>query len=432
VRVLWVATKAPWPPRDGGRLLQWLTLQALAELRGEVEVDLVAPLLGAAPEPIREALSTVCRPHLVAARLRPLPLAAVAARTAGLPVTAARHRLPAIGKRVQELAARGGYRVVHAEQAQAMPQALLAGLPVVLRAQNVESDLWGGGVTAGGAPAPGWARTLRGEARRLASWEGEMVRRAARAVAVTPRDAARLDALAALAAAPGGLVPRRGSRDGHAGGAGAASQGHDPDEPSSPLPVVALPVPFPAELPPGPPLPGSPAIVLLAGAGWRPNREGAERFLATTWPAVRAALPAAHLHVFGEVPGAGGPGVTVHAAPRDGAAAFPAGALLVVPLATASGIRMKILEAWARGVAVVASPAAAAGLEATNGEELLVAELGAPMAAALSAAGADAALAERLRAGGRRLLLERHSPRVAAAGLLAVWRAAAATAPPRP
>jgi glycosyltransferase involved in cell wall biosynthesis len=67
-------------------------------------------------------------------------------------------------------------------------------------------------------------------------------------------------------------------------------------------------------------------------------------------------------------------GVETHPAPADSREAFAPGAILVVPLRIASGIRMKILEAWARGLPVVATPEAAAGLEAEDGRELLLAE----------------------------------------------------------
>lgn len=41
-RILCAATKAPWPPRDGGRLLLLETLKALAAV--DQRVDLVAPV----------------------------------------------------------------------------------------------------------------------------------------------------------------------------------------------------------------------------------------------------------------------------------------------------------------------------------------------------------------------------------------------------
>jgi hypothetical protein len=65
--------------------------------------------------------------------------------------------------------------------------------------------------------------------------------------------------------------------------------------------------------------------------------------------------------------------VITHAAPSDSSAVFVPGAVLVLPLRVASGVRVKILEAWVRGIPVVATPEAAEGLEATDGSELLLA-----------------------------------------------------------
>ncbi len=403
MRVLWVATKAPWPPRDGGRLLQLETLRLLAareEGETAVEVELVAPAPRSEHAATAAALAPLCRARLVDARPLPLPLAVLRAALRREPVTAARHRLAAVAREVARAAAEQPVDVVHAEQVQAMPQALAAGRPVLLRAQNVESELWRGttddrvAAEAGRTSrAPG--RWRRREADRLARWEGAMVRQAALTLAVTDRDAAALAALA-----PGARVD-------------------------------ALPVPFPSELPPGPSLPGAPAFTLLAGAGWPPNREGAEAFIAGTWPRVLRALPEARLHLFGEAT-VDAAGVVHHAAPADPSVAFPAAGILVVPLAVASGVRMKVLEAWARGIPVAATPAAAAGLAATPGDELLVAEMGESLADALVALGRDAALRERLARTARELLRRRHAPAPLRARLLACYAAASAAAPATP
>ena len=367
--------------------MQLETLRLLAAAGNDeetVEVDLVAPEPRRTHAAIEAALATLCRPHLVAARPLPLPLALLLARMRREPVTAARHRLAPVAHRVARVASASGASVVHAEQVQAMPQALAAGRPVLLRAQNVESELWRGqGVAAATASS-----FRRREAARVAGWEVAMLRRAALTVAVTERDAAALRALA-----PGARV-----------------------EP--------LPVPFPAELPLGASLPGAPAVVILVGTGWQPNREGAEAFVTHAWPLVRQASPSAQLHLFGEVRAAGD-GIVRHAPPADPAVAFARGSILVVPLATASGVRMKVLEAWARGVPVVATPAAASGLDATHGRELLVAEMGEPLAQALVALAGEAELRESLVRSGRQLLRRRHHPAALRARLLACYAAAA-------
>lgn len=269
MRLLVVATKAPWPPVDGGRLLLLRTLEGLAA--AGVRATLVAPL-----DPRRHALDSVaaalapwCEPQLVLAR--PAGAASTLLRSAGhrQPLTISRHTLPAVRRRVEGLLAARRFDLIHAEQLQALPQALppaRAGhRPVVLRAQNVESALW--------AAAPG--RPLALEARRLAAWEGRAVAGVDATAALTAIDAAALRRLAAAAGSPQARV-------------------------------VEVPAPFAAELPPGPRrLPGKPAVALLGSRGWRPNEDALAWFTGEIWPAVRRALPAAELHVFGVARGAG-------------------------------------------------------------------------------------------------------------------------------
>ncbi|HSU83697.1 MAG TPA: glycosyltransferase, partial [Thermoanaerobaculia bacterium] len=168
LRILAIATKAPWPAVDGGRFLLLNTLQALAA--AGCHLTLVAPV-----DPARFALAEVsaelipfCTPALVPAA--PLPPFAAWLRSGGAPLSIARHTLPAVRREVERRLAAERFDIVHAEQLQAMPQAEPAfarGIPVVLRAQNVESDLW-----------KETARRTRGarglllgiEERRLARW----------------------------------------------------------------------------------------------------------------------------------------------------------------------------------------------------------------------------------------------------------------------
>src|SRR4030095_13432302 len=112
--------------------------------------------------------------------------------------------------------------------------------------------------------------------------------------------------------------------------------------------------------------------VLLGSGGWMPNQEGSLWFVREVWPEGRQALPGAVLHVFGDALPPTAADVTRHAAPADSREAFAPGAVMVVPVTFGSGVRMKILEAWARGLPVVATPAAAEGLEAEDGRDLLL------------------------------------------------------------
>jgi glycosyltransferase involved in cell wall biosynthesis len=174
--------------------------------------------------------------------------------------------------------------------------------------------------------------------------------------------------------------------------------------------VETIAAPFPSALDVGPRLPGEPALVLFGSAGWAPNRDQARWFVRSAWPAVRAVLPAARLHGFGgETLDAAG--VEWHAAPQDSRSAFAEGSIFVVPLRLGSGVRMKILEAWARGVPVVATPEGAAGLAARAGEDLIVADP-ARLADEIVRLAGDPALQARLVASAREALVREHAPAV--------------------
>ncbi|HEX3529720.1 MAG TPA: glycosyltransferase [Thermoanaerobaculia bacterium] len=391
MNVLVVATKAPWPPIDGGRLLLRTMLEGLAAAGHRA--TLVAPVDPARFDlaAVAGALSGCCVPQLVPAPPgSPLTALLRAVRT-GEPLSIARHALPAVRREVERSLRADRFDLLHAEQLQALPQAapaFAAGLPVVLRAQNVESDLW-----------RETARRTRGarglllgiEARRLARWEGEAVRRAAATLTLTAEDAARLRDLAL------------------SGGEIAVVRAPFPD-----LPAAA-----------GEPLAGAPAVVVLGSQGWFPNEDAVAWFLAEVWPATLAILPEAVLHLFGAAPAGPLPArVNLHPAPRDSAEAFRPGSVLAVPLRIASGVRMKVLEAWSRGVPVVATPAALAGLEVVDGREALMAADAAAFAGALARLHREPALAARLVEAGRRARRERHDPARVTADLIAAYERA--------
>jgi hypothetical protein len=256
---------------------------------------------------------------------------------------------------------------------------------VVLRQQNVESLLWS---FAGRFRGPIIARLFEREARRLAAWEARVINGMAATVALTQDDAAHLRAMA----------PHR-------------------------VRIEVVPVPFAPQLPSGTAsVEGFPAVVFLASRGWRPNIEAARRFVRDWWPHVLRRVSSAQLHVFGvDALTDGCDGVTWHGPPNDSAEAFPAGAIVAVPARHSTGVPMKGLEAWARGLPIIASPEAASALAATDGEDMLIAVDPESFAAAVRRLADDPELFDRLVAGGRAALRDRHDPETIAGNLTTVY-----------
>lgn len=394
LRLLWVATKLPWPPHDGGRLVQATTIEALAA--AGVEITVVSP---ADPDTDldRIAVGVPSGVRIEPVAVSPQGRLATAARAIlrNLPWTVAMHQRRAvrirIAERIEAAGRDGGFDVVHAEQIQAWPQTSPArrrGVPGVLRTQNVESDLWRAVAGMREIPAP-VRRALRWESGRLRRWETKALRAADAVVALTRKDAERL---ASLAARSVGEIEIR--------------------------PLSAI---FPESLPPAQQeLEGEPAAVLLGSGGWLPNRDARRWCLEELWPRVIRTLPGARLHVFGSR--VEGEGVASHPAPDDSREAFAPGSVLVVPLRIASGVRMKILEAWARGIPVLATPEAAAGLEVEDGRELLLFRDGEELTSALRRLRGEPDLVARLIACGRQRLARRHSAFHLAAELVRIYR----------
>ena len=382
MNILFIATKSPWPAVDGGRLLMAQTLAGLAA-RGH-RVTVVAPAPSTSSDEVPEGV----RLRPVAAWPRPFLASLAVSQLRRRAISVVRHGLAAVRREVARALDEETYDVVHVEQLQAMAQAepaLERGLPVVLRAQNVESDLWA---------ATGKAMGLLGlparlEAARMARAEGKAVARAHRTAALTSEDAARLRELSS------GLGTVNVVR--------AAF-------------VPALPA---ADKP----LSGKPTLVLLASRGWLPNRDAADWFASSVWPVTSAALPDARLHIYGGLQGEPPPGVLLHDPPGNSREVFAPGSVQVVPLRIGSGVRMKILEAWARGIPVVSTPQGIHGLEARDGHDVLVARDAEEFAAAFRRLQEEPGLADSLVDAGRASLVARHDPAKVTEDLLNLYQA---------
>ncbi len=94
---------------------------------------------------------------------------------------------------------------------------------------------------------------------------------------------------------------------------------------------------------------------------------------------------------------------------EDAVASLAEAQVAVVPLLAGSGTRLKILEAWAAGTAVVSTTLGAEGLDARDGEHLLLADQPDGFADAVSGLLASPMDRARIGAAGRRLYEQRYT-----------------------
>jgi glycosyltransferase involved in cell wall biosynthesis len=160
-----------------------------------------------------------------------------------------------------------------------------------------------------------------------------------------------------------------------------------------------------------------PAVLLSGNLGYRPTVKGALWFAKHVWPLIRARIPKVRWVLAGARPPAAVrrlatlPGVEVHANVPDLAPFFSRARVAIAPMAGGSGVPMKVLEAWAAGVPVVAHPWSAAGLEALPGRDLLAAERCSDFAEAVVQLFTDSTRARAVGEAGREVWQRLYEPR---------------------
>ncbi|MFP4557677.1 MAG: glycosyltransferase family 4 protein [Bacteroidales bacterium] len=122
-------------------------------------------------------------------------------------------------------------------------------------------------------------------------------------------------------------------------------------------------------------------IAFLGALDWAPNQEGLLWFINKVWPKVRSRLVSVKLHVAGrnapqwlEDKITGKDGVHYHGEVDDANSFLLNYPVVVVPLLSGSGMRVKIVEAMLLGRIVISTSIGAEGIHANDGADLLLAD----------------------------------------------------------
>ncbi len=146
----------------------------------------------------------------------------------------------------------------------------------------------------------------------------------------------------------------------------------------------------------------TPSILFVGDLTYRPNLE-AFTFLEQLMPRVWQTRPDIEVEVVGKNAFAnrsGDPRVHVHGTVPDVGPYLDRATIVVAPLRSGGGTRIKILEAFAHHIPVVATTVGCEGLAVTHGEELLIADSPEDFADEITRLAGDAELAQRLAANG--------------------------------
>ena len=341
MKILHVVPRIPFPADSGGTLR---ALQLLRALDDAFDVTVLAPELPGGDAP---GLRGELRGRVVTAREDGGAIGWVVAEAAavlqGRPFGYRRYAGRNLRAAFRHLLSEQHVDAIHfdhlhAAQLLADTRALAPGARVVMDAHNVEAQ-----VAERLAEVSRWplSLVLRQQARAIARLERRAVRGVDLVLACSELDAAALR--------------RAGAREVHL-------------------------VPNGVELRP---LPGSleprDTVCFVGSYDWRPNVDAAVVLAREIWPRVREASPGLRLALIGRKPpprvtGLAAPDIEVTGRVEDVAPWLLRSLATAMPLRAGSGTRLKVLEAAAARVPIVATRLASEGLPFVHGKHLLHAE----------------------------------------------------------
>jgi glycosyltransferase involved in cell wall biosynthesis len=341
MKILQIAPQVPYPPSDGGKVGIFNITRHLAALGHEVSLFALDRTSGVEYGPLRE----FCELRTVTHSTGNSAPGALLNIFSDLPYTISKYRSANLQNQLVEFVERHRPDVVHVDHLHMAEYGVSLGerfgLPVVLREHNVESVIMERYGIHARNPALRWYASL--QHRRLHAYEAAMVGRFDYCCPITPDDAARLAAMnpgARIRIVPGGV---------------------DDSYFTPPGDEAVLPD----------------SLVFFGALDWIPNQDALRWFINGILPLVAQRRPGVTLHVIGKnAPGdllrMAGERCVFHGFIGELRPEVQKYAVSIAPYRIGGGMRLKILESFAMGVPVVATPVGCEGIEASHGEQLLI------------------------------------------------------------
>jgi glycosyltransferase involved in cell wall biosynthesis len=157
-----------------------------------------------------------------------------------------------------------------------------------------------------------------------------------------------------------------------------------------------------------------PSLFHIGSMNWMPNEEGIRWLVSEAWPRIHQKFPEVKLYLAGRMmpdwlTHLEAPNVEVVGEVPDAMDFIRSKAVMVVPLFSGSGIRIKIIEGMALGKAIISTSIGAEGIHYTDGEDILIADDAAGFLEAVQKCFSSKEFCNGLGKKARQLILQEHS-----------------------
>jgi len=372
MRILFVASRFPWPLTQGDRLRAYHQLRLLSQRH---RIVLLAPR----PEANLEESLSILRPFCEKIELVATPLWKQLWRLSRAPLTTLPLQTlytfdPQMRRRVESLLQEGSFDLIHVQLLRMAPAAVnVQKVPTVIdfidalslnMKRRAEREVW----------YRRWLFAL--EARRAQAYEQQLLSQYTRAIVSTQMDYEALGSHPRIRVAANGVDP----------GCAFVGEGRKPN-----------------------------VIAFTGRISYFPNTDAAVWFVRQVLPLIQHQRPDTQFWIIGADPPPAvqkltqQPGVVVTGYVPSITHYLQQATLAVAPMQCGSGIQNKVLEAMACGAPIVATPFALGGLEVRHGEHLLIARHAHEFADRVLQLLQDQRLRRELAGNARRLIDEKYT-----------------------
>jgi len=178
--------------------------------------------------------------------------------------------------------------------------------------------------------------------------------------------------------------------------------------------IISIPFGINLEtLPENPIQPEEPSLFHIGSMNWYPNEESIKWLIHEVWPGLTQRIPGVELHLAGRympewLKNLSVQGIIVDGEVPDVWEYMQKFSIMVVPLFSGSGIRIKIVEGMAAGKAIITTVIGAEGINYENGQHLLIAKDAKSFSDGIVKLCTDKALRDKMGKNARALIAKEH------------------------
>lgn len=381
MKILLLCNKSPWPKQEGGPIAMYAMISGLIHAGHSVKV-LAANTnkYKVDPDTIPADFKENTGIEFVDIDLSLSVWGAVYNFLTGKSYHVSRFHTKAFAQKITEVLQKELFDIVQLETLQMATYLDVirkhSKAPVVLRAHNIEHKIWQR--IAENCPNPFKRIYINHLYSTLRRFEIGILNKMDGIVAITPVDARNFDRLS-----------------------------HSTNIISIPFGINLETLPANLVQPP------EPSLFHIGTMNWFPNEESIQWLVSEVWPQVAQRLPEIELHLAGRympywLKKLSVPRITIDGEVPDVWEYMQRFSIMVVPLFSGSGIRIKIVEAMAAGKAIITTAIGAEGINYENGQHLIIAKDAKSFTDAVVKVCNDKQLRDSLGINARQLIAKEH------------------------